>query len=176
MMLMLRTSRHSGDITPLALLGFMVAATYIDSIADALVNVLQFFGYLLAIPESVLGLTVLAWGNSIGDLSTNMAMAKKGLSNMAITACFAGPVFNMLVGIGAGFGLLLSEEGVESYPVSLQSGIIAGFGFLIVNCAAIIAFGVFNKHMVPKKYGFVSLAMYGLCLLVSFLLLFGAMG
>ena len=45
----------------------------------------------------VLGLTVLAWGNSIGDFSTNMAMAKKGLANMALTACYAGPVFNLLV-------------------------------------------------------------------------------
>ena len=53
---------------------------------------------------------MLAWGNSIGDLSTNMAMARKGLANMAITACFAGPVFNMLVGLGAGFALLLSDD------------------------------------------------------------------
>ena len=45
----------------------------------------------------VLGLTVLAWGNSMGDFSTNMAMAKKGLANMALTACYAGPVFNLLV-------------------------------------------------------------------------------
>ena len=45
----------------------------------------------------VLGLTVLAWGNSIGDFSTNMAMARKGLANMALTACYAGPVFNLLV-------------------------------------------------------------------------------
>ena len=45
----------------------------------------------------VLGMTVLAWGNSIGDFSTNMAMAKKGLANMALTACYAGPVFNLLV-------------------------------------------------------------------------------
>ncbi len=44
----------------------------------------------------VLGLTVLAWGNSIGDMSTNMAMARKGLANMAMTACYAGPVFNLL--------------------------------------------------------------------------------
>lgn len=45
----------------------------------------------------VLGLTVLAWGNSIGDFSTNMAMTRKGLANMALTACYAGPVFNLLV-------------------------------------------------------------------------------
>lgn len=45
----------------------------------------------MSIPDSVLGLTVLAWGNSIGDLSTNMAMAKKGLSNMAITVSLGAP-------------------------------------------------------------------------------------
>lgn len=52
----------------------------------------------LATFVQLLGLTVLAWGNSVGDLSTNMAMARKGLANMAMTACYAGPVFNLLVG------------------------------------------------------------------------------
>ena len=49
--------------------------------------------------RQVLGLTVLAWGNSVGDMSTNCAMARKGLANMAMTACYAGPVFNLLVRI-----------------------------------------------------------------------------
>jgi sodium/potassium/calcium exchanger 6 len=35
-------------------------------------------------------------------------MTHKGLANMAITACFAGPIFNILVGLGAGFGVLWS--------------------------------------------------------------------
>ena len=59
---------------------------------------------------------MLAWGNSIGDLSTNMAMARKGLANMAMTACFAGPVFNMLVGLGLGFSLLLHGDNADAHP------------------------------------------------------------
>jgi len=106
---------------PLALLGFAIAATWIDAVADQLVNLLTFLGNLLAIPEPILGLTVLAWGNSIGDYATNMAMAKKGLANMAMTACFAGPVFNMLVGTGLGWLLLLQKKdepgGVENPPL-----------------------------------------------------------
>ena len=67
----------------LALFGFAIAATWIDAIADQLVGMLEFLGVALGIPTPVLGLTVLAWGNSVGDLSTNMAMARKGLANMA---------------------------------------------------------------------------------------------
>eukprot|EP00580_Thalassiosira_gravida_P015578 CAMPEP_0201661904 /NCGR_PEP_ID=MMETSP0494-20130426/4135_1 /ASSEMBLY_ACC=CAM_ASM_000839 /TAXON_ID=420259 /ORGANISM="Thalassiosira gravida, Strain GMp14c1" /LENGTH=469 /DNA_ID=CAMNT_0048140137 /DNA_START=205 /DNA_END=1613 /DNA_ORIENTATION=+ len=89
---------------PIALYGFVIAATWIDWIADKLVSLLGFLGVVLRIPNYIMGITVLAWGNSMADLSANVAMARKGLANMAITACFAGPLFNILVGCGAGFG------------------------------------------------------------------------
>ena len=50
---------------PLTLYGFAIAATWLDSIADKLVEILELFGILLEIPSTVLGLTVLAFGNSI---------------------------------------------------------------------------------------------------------------
>ena len=62
---------------PLAILGFVIAATWIDFVADQLVAVLKYVGVVLHIPSAVLGLTVLAWGNSVGDLSTNISMAKR---------------------------------------------------------------------------------------------------
>lgn len=80
---------------------------------------LQYFGTLSGIPHEVLGLTVLAWGNSVGDLSTNSAMAKRGLSNMAMTACFAGPIFNLLLALSLGFMRFLSAEHTSSVPVQL---------------------------------------------------------
>ena len=53
---------------PISLYGFFIAATWIDTIADALVGLLQFLGAISGIPSSILGLTVLAWGNSMGDV------------------------------------------------------------------------------------------------------------
>ena len=82
---------------------------------------LDFLGTLFGIPHEVLGLTVLAWGNSVGDLSTNLTMAKRGLSNMAMTACFAGPVFNILVALGVGFMQYLSANGLSSTTVRLEA-------------------------------------------------------
>ena len=46
----------------------------------------------------MLSLTFLAWGNSLGDMSADTAMTRKGFGEMAITATMAGPIFNILIG------------------------------------------------------------------------------
>lgn len=45
-------------------------------------------------------MTLLAWGNSAGDLVTNVAVAKAGFPGMAIAGSYGGPLFNVLLGIG----------------------------------------------------------------------------
>jgi len=146
---------------PIAFIGFIVAATWIDTIATQLVKLLTLLGVVCRIPGSIMGLTVLAWGNSMGDLSANMTMAKKGLANMAITACFAGPVFNILIGLGLGFWKLNASTGVEYTEVELTSSTTIGFGFLAVNCILVIISGlIVNKGYIPKGYGYVALVLY----------------
>jgi len=142
--------------TPVALYGFALAATWIDTIADALVSLLDFTGIVLRIPGPIVGLTILAWGNSMGDLSANITMARKGLANMAMTACFAGPVFNILMGLGLGFGLGNAEKEVE-LPPSVE----IGFVFIILNSSVIILTGLcWGQGRIPKKFGYISLSLY----------------
>lgn len=153
---------------PLAFLGFIVAATWIDVIADQLVQLLTFLGVICRIPGSIMGLTVLAWGNSMGDLSANMTMAKKGLANMAITACFAGPVFNILVGLGGGFWKLNASTGQEWAEVDLTPSIRVGLLFLVANCVLVLVSGLLvNRGQIPKGYGYVALALYGIYVCTS---------
>jgi solute carrier family 24 (sodium/potassium/calcium exchanger), member 6 len=145
--------------TPIALYGFIIAATWIDTIAEALVSLLNFLGIILRIPGPILGLTVLAWGNSMGDLNANMTMARKGLANMAMTACFAGPVFNILVGLGMGFSSLAAITGQATNEVSVSPSIITGFVFIIINCIAMLAVGLTHGR-IPKHFGYGALALY----------------
>ncbi len=156
---------------PIAFLGFVIAATWIDAIADLLVKLLTLLGVICRIPNSIMGLTILAWGNSMGDLSANMTMAKKGLANMAITACFAGPVFNILIGLGGGFAKLNSETGQEYAEVDLSPSINVGFGFLAVNCILVMIAGlIVNRGHIPKGYGYVALALYVMYIVASIVL------
>ncbi|PIK50893.1 putative sodium/potassium/calcium exchanger 6, mitochondrial-like, partial [Apostichopus japonicus] len=46
--------------------GFIVAVIWIYSIANEIVNLLEMYGVVFEVSNEVLGLTVLAWGNSIG--------------------------------------------------------------------------------------------------------------
>ena len=127
--------------TPLALYGFVMAATWIDTIANSLVSLLDFVGIVLHIPGPIVGLTILAWGNSMSDLSANITMARKGLANMAMTACFAGPFFNILVGLGLGFSSLTAQTGQTERIVHVEPSISVGFIFLALNSVVFLLTG-----------------------------------
>ena len=132
------------------------------------VGQLQYLGILVQIDHTILGLTVLAWGNSVGDLSTNLAMVRRGLSNMAITACFAGPMFNMLVGLGVGFMWQSSKGAV---PVVLSASEYTGTLFVVLNSVGLMVVGLVHRGALPGWYGWVQLALYAAFLLTSLALL-----
>ena len=138
-----------------AIYGFLIAATWIDVISEHLVNLLELIGVLLRIPSPVMGMTILAWGNSVGDWTTNGALAQRGLADMSMAACFAGPSFNLLVGLGLGLltqkESLMSEEGLN---VTFMPTVRIGFIFLIVNCIAAIASCLYHGGTIPKMYGY----------------------
>ncbi|KAG0310104.1 hypothetical protein BGZ97_012800 [Linnemannia gamsii] len=83
-----------------AFVGFLVAMTWIFVIANEVVGILQAVGLILGVSDAILGLTVFAMGNSLGDLVSNITIAKMGFPQMAFSACFGGPLLNMLLGLG----------------------------------------------------------------------------
>jgi sodium/potassium/calcium exchanger 6 len=52
------------------------------------------FGNLLKIPSQVLGVTVIAWCNSVGDLIADFSVARQGMARMAFSAAVGGPLFS----------------------------------------------------------------------------------
>ena len=62
----------------LAFLGFVISVGWIYLIANEIVSLLKAIGVFFGISDAILGLTVLAWGNSIGDMVADIAIAKQG--------------------------------------------------------------------------------------------------
>ncbi|KAK6129412.1 hypothetical protein DH2020_036844 [Rehmannia glutinosa] len=84
---------------PAVVIAFVMSVFWISTVAGELLNCLAALGVLLQLPSSLLGLTVLAWGNSVGILLLTWQLLK-GQPAMAMAGCFAGPMFNMLLGLG----------------------------------------------------------------------------
>ena len=81
-----------------AFLAFGSSIAWINWTSNCVVDLLKLFGFITKLPQALLSLTFLAWGNSLGDMSADTAMTRKGFGEMAITATMAGPIFNILIG------------------------------------------------------------------------------
>lgn len=83
-----------------ACIAFIMALVWVQFASNEIMDILQLFGFITTLPEALLALTLISWGNCLADLSANLAMTNKGFGEMAFTGCIAGPIFNMLIGLG----------------------------------------------------------------------------
>lgn len=114
--------------------GFLMSVTWTYLTADELVSLLESLGTIIGMSPSIIGLTILAWGNSIGDLTANVAMAMYGGpdgTQIAMSGCYAGPLFNLLIGLGFSFVLVSWSEYPGSYVVPKDPYIAETIGFLM---------------------------------------------
>ncbi|XP_064391554.1 mitochondrial sodium/calcium exchanger protein-like [Halichondria panicea] len=152
-----------------AWVGFVVAVVWIYSTVNEIVNLLQAFGLVVHLSEGILGLTLLAWGNSIGDAVSNVTMAKQGFPRMAIGACFGGPLLNILLGIG--LGSIIKSLGREGFAFKLyftQVELLASlFLLLSLSCSLVVLFIL--KFRLKRAYGVFLILIYVTFLTVAIL-------
>ena len=68
----------------LCFLGFVISIAWISTVAGEVVGVLKAFGVIIGISEAILGLTIFAVGNSLGDLVADVTVARLGYPVMAL--------------------------------------------------------------------------------------------
>ncbi|KAF7878945.1 hypothetical protein EAF04_000148 [Stromatinia cepivora] len=150
----------------LCFLGFVVAIAWISTIANEVVGVLKAFGVILGISDAILGLTIFAVGNSLGDLVADITVARLGYPVMALSACFGGPMLNILIGIGVSGAYMTIKDAnhkhfkhpnkdIKYKPYQIEvSGtlMVSGITLLITLVGLLIAVPM-NKWIMSRKIG-----------------------
>ncbi|CAH8320183.1 unnamed protein product [Eruca vesicaria subsp. sativa] len=158
--------------------GFTMSVTWTYIIAQELVSLLISLGNIFGISPSVLGLTVLAWGNSLGDLIANVTMAVNGGNDgaqIALSGCYAGPLFNTVIGLGVPLLISSLAEYPGVYVIPSDNSLLETLGFLMVGLLWALVIMPKKKMRLDKLVGGGLLAIYFCFLFLRLARVFGVL-
>nr|XP_004669801.1 sodium/potassium/calcium exchanger 5 [Jaculus jaculus] len=154
---------------------FFMSALWISAFTYVLVWMVTITGETLEIPDTIMGLTLLAAGTSIPDTISSVLVARKGKGDMAMSNIVGSNVFDMLcLGlpwfIKTAFAntsnpIEVNSKGLTYITISLNISII--FLFLAVH---------FNGWKLDRKLGVVCLLLYLVLATLSVLYELGIIG
>lgn len=152
---------------------FIVSIVWIYASSQILIDILQFYGFLFNIPESFLGLTVLAFGNSLSDASLDVSLAQKGFGEMALAGTLSGPLFNLLFGLGLSMirNTYYKTIAFNLWEKSHLPNCI-GLIILISNLVFILIYGQINNYRYDKKASYISFSIFSLYLISISIVIF----
>jgi sodium/potassium/calcium exchanger 6 len=162
-----RTDRPPIYQPVLVILCFLLSSFWIYFGAKELLDVLSTLGIIWGISDSILAVTILAWGNSLGDAVSDIVVARQGAPKMAIGAIFGGPLLNILIGLGIAFTFNAQSLQTGCFPLEADGNVSLGFIFLIFTIiTSLIVVPIHNKW-ISKMYGVFLILVYVIYVVMS---------
>lgn len=153
--------------------GFVVSIAWISTIASQVVGALKALAVICNMSHAIMGLTIFAVGNSLGDLVADITVAKLGYPVMALSACFGGPMLNILLGIGLSGTYILvtgahhhqhkhpgSQLKYKSYQIEVGRTLIVTGITLLVTLVGLLIVVPMNKWVLSKRIGLALIALW----------------
>ncbi|XP_066491140.1 sodium/potassium/calcium exchanger 5 [Tiliqua scincoides] len=157
------------------MLTFLMSAVWISVFTYVLVWMVTIVGETLQIPETVMGLTLLAAGTSMPDTVASVMVARKGSGDMAMSNIVGSNVFDLLC-LGLPW-FIKTAFADTSGPVEVNS---SGLTYTAISLVCSIAFIFLAVHLngwkLDKKLGAVCLVMYLIFAVLSILYELGVIG
>ncbi|XP_066557495.1 sodium/potassium/calcium exchanger 5 [Amia ocellicauda] len=157
------------------MLTFFMSAVWISAFTYVLVWMVTVVGETLGVPDTVMGLTLLAAGTSIPDTVASVLVAREGKGDMAMANIVGSNVFDMLC---LGLPWFIKTVFVDtSSPVQVNStGLLYTAATLLVSIVVLFVSVHLNKMKLDKKLGAVCLVFYFFFATLSILYELGIIG
>lgn len=137
-------------------LGFVTSISWISIFATEIIGVLKAISIIYHLSDAILGITIFALGNSIGDFISNLTIATMGMPIMAFGACFGGPLLS-LSSLGLSGILTNKTDNFGDLKISIEYSrtlIIISIA-LILNIIVLLILTTRNDWFLDRKIGFV---------------------
>ena len=122
--------------------------------------------------------------SSLGDLVADITVAKLGFPVMALSACFGGPMLNILLGVGiSGLYVILKNDqdgqkqylsrslgGYSPYQIDVGRTLIVSGVTLLITLVGLLFAVPFNKWTMDRKIGWGLVALWSTSTVVNVVL------
>ena len=124
------------------LIGFVATIAWLDLIGNECVAVLEVLGQitgLAATPggSAILGVTLLAWANSIGDFVADTAVARAGQPKMGVASVFGSPLLTACLGLGLASVIACASSGGR-VKANMSDEIVISYIFLGISYVIVL--------------------------------------
>lgn len=149
--------------------GFGLALMWVSIFASEIIAIIKAISVVLQFSDDILGATVFALGNSIGDLISNLTIARMGMPVMAFAACFGGPLL-ALCSLGLSSIIVISRKEVPAIYVNFSPTLKLNLSILLASQAFLILFVPRNDWKFDRKVGVTLIGFWILSVIFSILL------
>ena len=137
---------------------FIISIVIIAGISWVLVESAIEIAHFLKISEAVIAVTILAVGTSIPDLISSVVVSKQGRGGMAISNAVGSNIFDILMGLGLPFLIIIISMGGKA---DIEVGDIEiSVYFLLASVFIVFLLFILNKWKVGKIFGSSLLLIY----------------
>lgn len=137
---------------------FFISIIIIAALSWVLVESAIGIAHILSISEAVIAVTVLAAGTSVPDFISSVVVSKQGRGGMAISNVIGSNIFDILIGLGLPFLLMILITGgnislhVDNLNMSVR--------FLLASVIVLLGLFMINKWIAGKKMGVFLILLY----------------
>ncbi|EDO32048.1 predicted protein, partial [Nematostella vectensis] len=157
-------------------LSFIICIVWIGVTSYVLVWMVTVIGYTFLIPDSVMGLSLVAFGSSVPDCLSSLFVARKGDGDMAVSHTVGSNVFDILLCLGIPWLIKTTVWEYDSSVVINSHGLFISCFFILGSIAVTLIIIWYYKWTLNKKVGCIYLVFYFIFMSISVVVEMNAFG